>query len=224
MREVLSSFGGVGILISHDRTLLDALCSQCLFMRPRGATVRPGGYSDEARRPETLERETAGRERDKATRERDRLAVEAQRRRQEAARADAHRSARNVGKHQRCQGEDTSRGPHRPGRQSPRVELPDGGPAQFEPGQGAGGRPCQPRGGAQVMLALGILDRAPAIVVDEPTNHLNLCPAEALGRMLAGFPGALLLVSHDEGLVASATTVRWEIGEAGCGNLRLRVV
>jgi len=75
MREVLSSFGGVGILISHDRTLLDALCSQCLFMRPRGATVRPGGYSDEARRPETLERETAGRERDKATRERDRLAV-----------------------------------------------------------------------------------------------------------------------------------------------------
>lgn len=51
------------------------------------------------RRPETLERETAGRERDKATRERDRLAVEAQRRRQEAARADARRSARNVGKH-----------------------------------------------------------------------------------------------------------------------------
>ena len=74
------------------------------------------------------------------------------------------------------------------------------------------------------MPALGILDRAPAIVVDEPTNHLNLCPAEALGRMLAGFPGALLLVSHDEGLVASATTVRWEIGEAGCGNLHLRVV
>lgn len=75
----------------------------------------------------------------------------------------------------------------------------------------------------KLMLALGILDRTPVIVMDEPTNHLDLRSAEALGKMLKGFPGALLLVSHDERLVASTTTTRWEIMEVDEGELRLRV-
>ena len=37
--------------------------------------------------------------------------------------------------------------------------------------------------------------------MDEPTNHLDLGSIEALERMLAGLPGALLLVSHDAALV-----------------------
>lgn len=44
--EVLKGFRGVGLVVSHDRTFLDALCSQCLFLTMPGATMRPGGVSD----------------------------------------------------------------------------------------------------------------------------------------------------------------------------------
>ena len=84
----LARFKGVGLLISHDRALLDALCSQCLFMAAGQVTARPGGYS-QGRGQEQLERETAVRRRDQAKRERKRLAGEAQRRREEASRAGA---------------------------------------------------------------------------------------------------------------------------------------
>ena len=90
----LARFKGVGLLISHDRALLDALCSQCLFMAAGQVTARPGGYS-QGRGQEQLERETAVR-RDQAKRERKRLAGEAQRRREEASRAAGMRSCRNL--------------------------------------------------------------------------------------------------------------------------------
>ncbi len=41
----LSSFAGVGMLVSHDRKLLDDLCHQCLFVEPPDAILRPGNYS-----------------------------------------------------------------------------------------------------------------------------------------------------------------------------------
>lgn len=53
----LARFKGVGLLISHDRALLDALYSQCLFMAAGQVTARPGGYS-QGRGQEQLERET----------------------------------------------------------------------------------------------------------------------------------------------------------------------
>jgi ATPase subunit of ABC transporter with duplicated ATPase domains len=43
--EALSSFSGVGLLVSHDRKLLDDLCQQCLFIEPPNAILRPGKYS-----------------------------------------------------------------------------------------------------------------------------------------------------------------------------------
>lgn len=50
----------------------------------------------------------------------------------------------------------------------------------------------------KLMLCLGILDRPQLIVMDEPTNHLDLESKVALARCLADYPGALLVVSHDE--------------------------
>jgi ATPase subunit of ABC transporter with duplicated ATPase domains len=52
------------------------------------------------------------------------------------------------------------------------------------------------------------------VVLDEPTNHLDLPTVERLGAALAAYPGALLLVTHDDGLAgACTTTTRWELAE-----------
>ncbi len=41
----LKSYRGVGLLVSHDRDLLDSLCYQCLFVDPPHAIMRPGGVT-----------------------------------------------------------------------------------------------------------------------------------------------------------------------------------
>ena len=43
--EALHRFRGVGLLVSHDRELQDALCSQSLWIDPPTATLYPGGYT-----------------------------------------------------------------------------------------------------------------------------------------------------------------------------------
>jgi ATPase subunit of ABC transporter with duplicated ATPase domains len=41
----LRGFRGAGLLVSHDRELLDALCGRCLILDPPGAVMRPGGVT-----------------------------------------------------------------------------------------------------------------------------------------------------------------------------------
>ncbi|MCG3101322.1 ATP-binding cassette domain-containing protein [Enterobacter sp. DRP3] len=57
-------------------------------------------------------------------------------------------------------------------------------------------------GGERLKAALAcVLWRAEAtqlLLLDEPTNHLDLASVQAIESALAGFPGALLVVSHDE--------------------------
>ena len=48
LRDALARFTGVGVLVSHDRELLDDLCTQCLWLSPpiaRGilGRLQPGG-------------------------------------------------------------------------------------------------------------------------------------------------------------------------------------
>ncbi|GMO12095.1 MAG: hypothetical protein Ta2A_21500 [Treponemataceae bacterium] len=43
--DALAAYSGIMLLVSHDRALLDALCSQCIFLEGGSATVRPGGVS-----------------------------------------------------------------------------------------------------------------------------------------------------------------------------------
>lgn len=54
-------------------------------------------------------------------------------------------------------------------------------------------------GGERARLALALVTRdAPhLLILDEPTNHLDVDAREALIQALAGFKGAVLLVSHD---------------------------
>ena len=98
---LLASFTGVGILVSHDRELLDALASRCASFEasgPRGEThivIRPGGYSQASSQAER-ERMTAIDERKRAKDHLARLSAEREQRAQEAARADARRSKRGL--------------------------------------------------------------------------------------------------------------------------------
>ena len=43
--RVLHSFKGIGLIVSHDRELLDSLCYQCIFIDPPEVITRPGGYT-----------------------------------------------------------------------------------------------------------------------------------------------------------------------------------
>ena len=45
LRAALDEFGGIGLLVSHDRTLLDELCDQTLLLDPPEAVLRPGGVT-----------------------------------------------------------------------------------------------------------------------------------------------------------------------------------
>jgi ATP-binding cassette subfamily F protein 3 len=60
-------------------------------------------------------------------------------------------------------------------------------------------------GGERRRLSLAVLvgaAKAPnVLILDEPTNHLDLESREALEDALRGFPGAILLVSHDRALL-----------------------
>ena len=95
--EALRGFKGVGLLVSHDREMLDALVGQCLFLGGGRAVMRPGTYS-KAREQEQLERTATLRERKSAKAELTRLQRVKAARDQEAARADARRSKRAIAK------------------------------------------------------------------------------------------------------------------------------
>lgn len=337
-REVfraLEGFGGIGILISHDRALLDELCQQCLFVANGVATMRPGGYTRAAGQA-MIERESSLRVREDARREKKRIEREAQRRRETAARKEGKKSLAGIDKHDSdarhkkrvaiVRGTDgiaakqagvmearLARASERldqmrvekrydgdiwldavPSRRPVLVrleacELPlgerrlvvpplhvgrsdhiglvgDNGcgkttlvkhlvahlPAgvrtlyipqepsdeqqreayarlralhssergrvlsivaqlNSEPKRLLEGDATSPGEMRKLMLALGILDSPELIIMDEPTNHLDLGSIEALQRMLTAFPGALLLVSHDEVLLRAITQVTWRI-------------
>ncbi|SOD93342.1 ABC-F family ATP-binding cassette domain-containing protein [Blastococcus haudaquaticus] len=64
------------------------------------------------------------------------------------------------------------------------------------------------RAGLALLQARGIN----VLVLDEPTNHLDLPAIEQLEQALAGYPGTLLLVTHDRRMLeAVATTRRLEV-------------
>ncbi len=335
--EALAAFEGVGLLISHDRVLLDALVQQCLVFEGGRAAMRPGGYS-QVRAQSEADRCAQIAARETVKHELSRLQGEARRRRCEADRSQARLSGRGNAKgdsdrrerlgRARLTGKDAAAGRasaamgkrvqdarrqldslavtkryepglagfgeaarartviHAPATTLQRGDFtlavpelwvgptdriaitgPNGagkstlidylaeqsGPgiriARLPQSVGEGRRrealeglraldaaqagrvlalvarlnsdPDRLRDGAdlspgelrKLMLAQQLAANPHLLILDEPTNHLDLGSIEVLQVLLAGFPGALVLATHDEVLAKTACDVRWAVGE-----------
>ena len=65
----------------------------------------------------------------------------------------------------------------------------------------------------KLAIASGMGRHAWILILDEPTNHLDLPSIERLQAALEAWPGALLLVTHDETLAERCSDRRWRIEE-----------
>ncbi|ABS20613.1 ABC transporter ATP-binding protein [Bacillus cytotoxicus] len=68
-------------------------------------------------------------------------------------------------------------------------------------------------GGQKTRLALGklLLTRPDLLILDEPTNHLDIDTLTWLEQYLQGYPGAILIVSHDRYFLDKLVTQVYEI-------------
>ena len=73
-------------------------------------------------------------------------------------------------------------------------------------------------GGERVRLALAkIFKRKPnVLILDEPTNHMDIVGKETLESMLKDFAGTVIFVSHDRYFVKKVSDVILEMSESGC--------
>ncbi|MHB0774743.1 ABC-F family ATP-binding cassette domain-containing protein [Halomonas sp. WWR20] len=70
-------------------------------------------------------------------------------------------------------------------------------------------------GGEKARLALALVAwrRPNLLLLDEPTNHLDLEMREALTEALAGFEGAVIIVSHDRHLLRASVDEFWQVAD-----------
>lgn len=92
----LAQYRGIGLLVSHDRALLDRLCTHCLFIDQHQAPrLRPGGFSDGYAERDRERRATEREFRDARAEVRG-IEAEANRRAQHAMVQDRKRSKRGL--------------------------------------------------------------------------------------------------------------------------------
>ena len=63
----------------------------------------------------------------------------------------------------------------------------------------------------RALLARLLLEQPDLLMLDEPTNHLDVQAIEWLEKLLQGWSGALLVVSHDRYFLDSVVTTIWEM-------------
>lgn len=67
----------------------------------------------------------------------------------------------------------------------------------------------------KLLLAEGLARGAFGLVLDEPTNHLDLPSVERLETALSAYPGAILLVTHDDAFARCLVDVEWRLEPTG---------
>ncbi|EHP31046.1 ABC transporter, ATP-binding protein [Sulfurimonas gotlandica GD1] len=61
----------------------------------------------------------------------------------------------------------------------------------------------------KLLIAQGLLKRPSLIILDEPTNHMDLDSIESLEASLKEYEGVLLFITHDETFLENLSTKRW---------------
>lgn len=97
IHKALKTYSGTGILISHDRELLDSLCSSTLFVRPGSIVLRPYGIS-EGLEEEFLEEKSKAHEHEIAVKEYKRIKKSLQALKQKENRKHDSLSKKNIAK------------------------------------------------------------------------------------------------------------------------------
>ena len=77
-------------------------------------------------------------------------------------------------------------------------------------------------GGQKTRVLLGrlLLEAPDLLILDEPTNHLDVQAIEWLENTLAGWPGAMLVVSHDRYFLDRVANTIWEMSTGGVETYR----
>lgn len=70
----------------------------------------------------------------------------------------------------------------------------------------------------KLLIAMGLGTSAWVLLLDEPTNHLDLPSIERLERALEAYPGAMVVVTHDERFARNTAATIWHIDN---GSLRI---
>jgi ATP-binding cassette subfamily F protein 3 len=66
---------------------------------------------------------------------------------------------------------------------------------------------------ARLLLALATRDAPQLLILDEPSNHLDIDARDALVKALSDFRGAVLLITHDPHLVDLVADRLWLVGD-----------
>ncbi len=63
----------------------------------------------------------------------------------------------------------------------------------------------------KLILGLGLLKSPSLIMMDEPTNHMDMPSVERLAEALSSFEGALIIISHDKRFLKNVANTEWNI-------------
>jgi ATPase subunit of ABC transporter with duplicated ATPase domains len=66
----------------------------------------------------------------------------------------------------------------------------------------------------KLLLAIGMTYAPHIIIMDEPTNHMDLPSIQCLEEALSNCPCAVVLVSHDKPFLDSLTKANWIISQS----------
>lgn len=63
----------------------------------------------------------------------------------------------------------------------------------------------------KLAMAYGLGRQVWAMVLDEPSNHLDMPAIERLEEALVDYPGAMVIVTHDDALAKRCTSIQWRL-------------
>lgn len=67
----------------------------------------------------------------------------------------------------------------------------------------------------KILLGLGLLKTPSLIMMDEPTNHMDMPSVQCLEDALSGFDGAIIIISHDRKFIKRLADTEWHLEEYG---------